>query len=70
MGGPQFLAEGVQAVGAAGGQRQVTTQGGEPAGHALAEARTGAGDQDALAVGVRHRGRMPSPAKSTLLAVP
>ena len=59
VGGEQLLLQRLEPVGAAGGERQVAAHGGEPAGHALAEAGAGAGDQDALADGVRHRVSMP-----------
>ena len=47
--GREFGLEFVETVGATGAQREVTALGGECAGHAGAEAGTGAGDQDLLA---------------------
>ena len=67
VGGEQFLLQRLEPVDAAGGEREVAAHGGEPAGHALAEAGAGAGDQDALTDGVRHRDSMPHPAAAGTL---
>src|SRR4051812_48449221 len=53
MGVQQLLLQGLEAVGTAGGEREVAAHRGEPAGHALAESGAGAGDQDASANGMR-----------------
>ncbi len=61
VGGEQFLLQARQPVDPAGGEGEVAAHGGEPAGHALTEPGAGAGDQDALTGGVRHRDSMPHP---------
>ena len=66
MGTQQFSAQRVEPVAAAGGQGKVAAHGGEPPGHPLAEAGAGAGDQDPLADGVRHRDSMPKPVTAPL----
>ena len=69
VGVEEFLAQGLEPVDAAGGEREVAAHGGEPAGHALAESGAGAGDQDALADGVRHRDSMPHPDRGAFMAI-
>jgi hypothetical protein len=61
MGGEQFLLQGVEPIGAAGGEREIAAHGGEAARHPLTEAGAGASDQDALTDGVRHPASMPHP---------
>jgi hypothetical protein len=68
VGGEQFLPQRVQPVGAAGGEREIAPHRGEPAGHALTEAGAGAGDQDSLTDGVRHRKIMPHPPRAAVSA--
>ena len=53
--GEQLVAERVQEVDPPRHEGEVAAAGGEPAGHALAEAGARAGDQDALTGRVRHR---------------
>jgi hypothetical protein len=68
VGGEELLLQRVEPVGATSGECEVAAHRREPAGHALAEAGAGAGDQDPLADGVRHRISMPHPVPTAVVS--